>query len=599
MSLILGVNLSHDSSAALLTEDGSVIAAVAEERLSRRKHDTRFPREAIATVTALAGERPVSRVVIGSHSDFSQVDGQFLAWLFREQDWPGFDAKHGYAYPPGFSVPDEISGSGRSASVRREQWLRSRLATSLESLGIYAPISFVNHHDSHAGSAMGASGFGSGLAISLDGEGDGESGIVRSFSTDLGGKLSAVDHVRIPKLDSIGRLYSAVTHRYNFKHNSHEGKITGLAAFGEAGPALQLLLDEVVVEDGAIKLGLPSSRVSRGLHQLTRSALGLPGLYSSVQDLADAAASKALKYEDLAYAVQEVLEAVVTQMIQFHATQTNERKIALAGGVFANVKLNQRLAELPEVEEVFIFPDMGDGGIAVGGVWDWMLNQGLLRPQQPITDVYWGPEPLDGANANSSEDTALPKAVAFEVARLLRSGAVVGLVHGRMEFGPRALLHRSILADPRNASINATLNARLKRTEFMPFAPVCLEDRFSELFDVSTHGSLKPFEFMTMTCKVHEAWRSRIPAVVHVDGTARPQLLRRGHHPLAESILEAFDKETGVPALVNTSFNVHEEPILTSESQALATLKAGIVDALVLNSKLVLSSNRETGPRFA
>lgn len=591
--MILGINLSHDSSAALLADDGAVVAAVAEERLSRRKHDTRFPHLAIESVIAQARDSSVSQVVIGSHSDFSQVDGQFLTWLFREQDWPGFDGKHGYAYPPGFAVAHGLEGSGRAASARREEWLRSRLGTSLAGMGVSAPISFVNHHNSHAGSAMGASGFDRGLAISLDGEGDGESGIVRSFSSSRDGRLTAVDRVRLHRMDSIGRLYSAVTHRYNFKHNSHEGKITGLAAFGDGGPALDFLLSEVVVKDGAISLGLPSRRVSRRLVELAKTTTGSKSLHASVQDLADAASSRARNYPDLAYAVQNVLEIVVTQMVQYHAAATSERRIALAGGVFANVKLNQRLAELPGIEDVFVFPDMGDGGIAVGGVWDWMLNRGMLRRQAPIADVYWGPQPPDGTSSASSADPLHRADVAAEVARLLSSGAVVGMVHGRMEFGPRALLHRSILADPRDASINATLNARLKRTEFMPFAPVCLEDRFAELFDVSAHGSLKPFEFMTMTCRVHEAWRSRIPAVVHVDGTARPQLLRRGANPMAQEILEAFERATGVPALVNTSFNVHEEPILLSDAQALAALKAGVVDALVIDDQLVLDGGLE------
>lgn len=582
--MIVGLNLSHDSSAALLDTRGNVIFACTEERFTRKKHHLVFPRETLKHILTLTTPESISQVVIGSHSRFDFLDINFVNWLFRENEYHNFNGKNGYSYPPGILNERRSIGISSKHPISVGEYFKNRINGELKNLGIQSPIDFVNHHSGHAASAMVASNFTRGLAISLDGEGDGESGVIWQFKKGHNHEYQVNVLQTFKSNVSLGRFYSQVTDRYNFKSNSHEGKITGLAAYGAPSPALDYLMKIIKIEKGKIIYPWPSNKFMKKfrevLYQVTKSRKTI----SSIRDAIEVAADKSVNYADLAFAAQRVLEDKVSQLVNFYTLQTGEKNIALAGGLFANVKLNQKILELPQIKNIFIFPEMGDSGLSIGGVWQSLNSKKKLHLENTFSDVYLGP--LAEPDAKLEKYLALDgnlETITQRIAKDLSDGLVIGVVQGRMEFGPRALLNRSILADPRESQLNRTLNKRLNRTEFMPFAPVCLEKNFERIFEVSNIEDWRPFEFMTLTCGVREQWKNKIPAVVHVDGTARPQILRDKRNVIMEEVLLNFEALTGIPCLVNTSFNIHEEPIVMNEYEARMALEKGVIDCLLVD----------------
>jgi carbamoyltransferase len=286
----------------------------------------------------------------------------------------------------------------------------------------------------------------------------------------------------------------------------------------------------------------------------------------------------------------------MTRSIVALQKRTGLRNLAIGGGVYANVRLNRHLLENTDAEAIFIFPAMGDEGLPIGGCLDYLLQQRgpeeWQRNRRVLDSMLLGrdhgaePDALAAAFPKLRLSSIRePDAVVAAVADALVAGKAVGIHDGRMEFGPRALGARSILASPTRCEINDSLNARLSRSDFMPFAPVVLSEYAEEVFDVRA-GAAHAMRFMTITCDVKPAWRDRIAAVVHVDGSARPQIVDPEPRTLYRRILEAWHSRSGIPALVNTSFNVHEEPIVDTAEQALAALEANRVDLLVLNGRI-------------
>ena len=288
--------------------------------------------------------------------------------------------------------------------------------------------------------------------------------------------------------------------------------------------------------------------------------------------------------ENAAASVQALLENVIGQSVRRLLEQHQLRRLGLGGGVFANVRLNRLLAETLPVDEVFIVPPMGDDGLVIGGVLQFLLERdGLprwLKQRRWLTELYWGGN-YDGAVAAAFAQshciTRQEGDPARRAAEWLAQGRVGAVYHGRMEFGPRALGARSILANPSDASINQVLNERLQRNEFMPFAPVVGEAEAEEVFDIRRVNRYAA-RFMTISCATAKGWRKRIPAVVHIDDTARPQIIRRADNPLYFDILSGFKAQTGLPVLINTSFNAHEEPIVNRPEECLRALEEARVD---------------------
>ena len=385
-------------------------------------------------------------------------------------------------------------------------------------------------------------------------------------------------------------MYQTVTERYNFKGNQHEGKITGLAAFGQMSAAVEILSRHIQIQDGKLTIdfakNLNQNRIIRSLRRIgfaKNQAL-------SLEEIVDLASSKTSNYEDLAFAVQKVLEDSVVEVATYWLDKTGLENLALSGGVFANVKLNQRISMIKDLKFFDIFPNMGDGGLSAGGVWSYQSARGHLKTKQPYKDMFLAPQidhPNDFVSVSGlSVKTMETRDLAKKAAELIANGSFVGLHYGAMEFGPRALGHRSLLLDPRDSQILHKANKRLRRTEFMPFAPVVLRDFFGKYFE----GELdrRPgFHYMTITCGVKDEVAKLIPAVTHIDGTARPQVIDEDPNELYSQILVEFYALTGVAVLVNTSLNVHETPINYTLQDSINCLFNGAIDYVVTDGYIM------------
>jgi|694.fasta_scaffold97536_3 carbamoyltransferase len=577
--MYLGLNLSHGSSACLIDETGALFSAIEEERLSRVKNHYGIPNLAIQTLIENApSDFEITKVV---HGSFQTLDEDSLVRILSNNEDSPSNPRGSWKLPrPGWSRP---VGDGRKI-------IESRIQTILLNHGISQPESiWVKHHDAHLGTAHAAalaSGKPESLLVTLDGEGDGESGTVAIARSD--GRFLRVSSTS--KLDSLGYLYQAVTERYNFKGNQHEGKITGLAAFGKMSFAAEILSRYIEIEDGKLTINFAKSRnQNRTIRSLRRIGLA-KNQALSLEEIVDLASSKTNNYEDLAFAVQKVLEDSVVEMISYWLEKTGLVNLSVSGGVFANVKLNQKISEIKRLEFFDIFPNMGDAGLSAGGVWSYQSSRGSLTAKKPYDNMFLAPvlgNPEDLKSDKRLNVKALPIGeIAKSTARLIASGSFVGLHYGAMEFGPRALGHRSLLLDPRDGQILRKANERLRRTEFMPFAPVVLRELFEVYFD-GEPDQRPGFQYMTITCGVKREAAHLIPAVTHIDETARPQVIVSDPTDIYSQVLSEFYSLTGVAVLVNTSLNVHETPINYTLQNSVDCLLSGAIDCIATDGYLI------------
>lgn len=580
--MILGISMSHDASVAVTTDDGRVIEALGEERLTRVKNHWGIPKMAIELVSR---KYDIKKIVIGSHLNLSRKELEIFEsqLLGNPSNPPGR-----YSPPfPGFQSNYSNTPPKRAMELLISSLLDSRVnSDKLEFV-------WIHHHDAHTGGALPLYPDSEFLVFSFDGHGDNVSSQVTRVSTVIGGE-EARQLLRIARKDSLGSLYSACTELYNFKPNSHEGKITGLSATGASSPAIDYLRRQIRVKKGSHSIrifqSVPKLIISRFLRSLGVNTL-LPRSHIEIMMNAK---GRTERYSDLAFATQKVLEEKLVEIIDFYVSKFNLSKIALTGGLFANVVFNARIAQMPGVSAVKVFPNMGDGGLSLGGIWWHLFSHQKLHPSAFPKSMFLAPEtelPVDSliefqqdpqlTVTKMDEDLMIPY-----ICEKLSSGKLIGVHKGRMEFGPRALCNRSILIDPRSKAINRSVNLRLRRTEFMPFAPVVTFDRFERYFK-SPQDELFPFYWMTMVCDVRDAYRDLLAAVTHVDGTARPQIIKEQDDLFMYSILKEFEKRSGVACLVNTSFNLHEEPINYLISHSISALKQGAVDILVIPGFLI------------
>jgi carbamoyltransferase len=582
--MLLGINLAHGASASLITRKGQVIAALEEERVSRVKNHVGFPLGAITRIISDPefSVKKIDEVVFGNTNKYSLGEAQVAVASLENNP----------SNPPGLGLP--VRPGINFAHLRGQtgtQIIENLVKTTFSELNIDPDFQsiWMQHHDSHLGCSLGAGSIERTLLISLDGAGDGQSGAIAIAQNRRMSRLYSIS-----MLDSIGSLYEAVTRRYNFTPGKHEGKITGLAAFGSYSKAVEVLLQFVSVDNGKLSINYAKKKWKTELTFLLRR-LDIPNsLKLSLKEIIDAASSETSEYADLAFAVQKVLEDSVLEIAQFWLEKTSTERLSVSGGVFANVKLNQRLAEHLPIQELSVFPNMGDAGLSVGGVWAYLASNNALDSGELYSSMKLAPgEDFQGRNLPDEvqlqelKDEPLAKLAA----ELISSGKFVAIHHGKMEFGPRALGARSLLLDPRNRTILVTANARLRRTEFMPFAPVVLASRFQDFFE-----PLKPnlsYSDMTITCRVRDDKREMIPAVTHVDGTARPQVIS-DDNSIYSKVLEEFNKITGIPVLVNTSFNVHEEPINYSLENSISCLVRGAVDYIIVSGGMISLKTPDT-----
>ena len=578
---ILGITDGMTGSAALI-EDGRIRSAVHEERLVRKKMAMGFPSQAISEVLAMTNTRveEIDFVAIATLNEHFRREA--IAWdgWFKEDRGMAKEALLKLAS----AVPSLIGSrpAYRRLYYQLKTWLGRRRRKALVDIlhreyGLRCPIEFVDHHFAHACSAYFTSGLRKATVITMDGAGDNSSSKI--YLVEDGHFQQVCD---IDSFDSIGNYYAYVTHICGFKAHKHEGKITGLAAHGKP-IYLDLFRKLIASQNGRI--------INKG-----------NVFYWSALKAIERALPESFRREDVACSMQQVLEEVGCEYIQHWVEKTGCGDLALAGGVFANVKFNQRIHELHNVNSVFIHPSMGDGGLAVGAALAVNARSSsssdVAMNSSRLSDVYFGPSYDDeeirreirkeGLEAEYIED------IEGKIAELLAKGHVVARFEGAMEYGPRALGNRSILYQPTDPTVNDWLNRKLKRTEFMPFAPVTLAEYADQCYK-NMDGGRYPAEFMTITFDCTDWMANNCPAVVHIDGTARPQIIKKETNPGYYKIVDEYRKMTGLPCIINTSFNMHEEPIVCTPHDAIRAFKLGHLDYLAIGK--FLASNRDNRHR--
>jgi carbamoyltransferase len=551
----------HDGAAAVF-DDYRLVAAIAEERISRIKGDGHSaPWLAIDEVLRIAGwarnEVDVIALTRGRHPTYYLRVPLLRQLRYTLERWRG----NGRDYRDLAILSYRLGITDAKKLFDADRFLKDN---------IFRPdtrVHFANHHEAHALAALFHTDWDEALIYTSDGVGDNVSYSMRALKD---GKLDCFygDDRWLTKTvheSGLAGAYGWATVACGFRMLRHEGKLTGLAAYGEPKLAEEMAACFRFSEDGLIETDFKNATAMK------KKILAICQSHDR---------------ETIAASIQKVAEDFTLQSVRWWLARTGMRKLALAGGLFANVRLNRLLAETLPLDEVFVFPAMGDDGLPVGAALGFLLERdgiaAWLKQRRRLDNVYFGRN-FDGriddalARAGMRRLAGAPAEVATDLVRAGKAGAIYT---GRMEYGPRALGARSIIASPHDHAINDNLNKRLDRSEFMPFAPYVLEEDAARVFEI-TGVNRYAARFMTITCAVKPEWRERIPAVVHVDGTARPQIVRDADNPLFAAILRRFRDQTGLPVLINTSFNVHEEPIVNRPEECLQALQDGRVDFVV------------------
>lgn len=596
---ILGINFGHDSSACLI-ENGKIIMAIEEEKMSRIKQDIGWPLNAINRIFF---ERNISLDDIDKIAFEDNVCKQlgYYEILYR------FTKKKHY------KIFEYISRLVYYFFINNERINYHKnyllIKNFLSRNGFKGDIDFHDHHLSHASSAFYTSPFISDLVITSDGRGGDYS---FNFYKPTRNGLKLIHGNKFTS--SIGVFYSTITEILGFKANRHEGKITGLAAYGsETNLVKEFRLLFKSSEKGLNRYPFFDSKdISKNLNRIkkTLSLIQKVNLENSSSKISREFGYRNLilkekilkltfgyKKEDIAFACQKITEEVTVREFKRICKINNYSSIniSLSGGVFANVRLNQVLYELDIVKNIFVHPAMGDAGLSLGNAILSDLSKNFIRNNKnyyKISHTLIGADysnelnsfvkKLDKSNINITKMINPPK----KIAKLLSNNKIIGLWNGRMEWGPRALGSRSIILNTFDKEVNKTLNDRLNRTEFMPFAPVVL-DSFAQKYFPNYKDNVPAAEYMTITYDTKKKYHELLQATVHIDGTARPQVIRRQISKLYYDILIEFEKISGCGALVNTSFNAHEEPILSNPQTAINALINNRVDFLVMNNYLI------------
>jgi len=551
------ISQGHDS-AAVLVVDGAVVAGVAEERISRRKHTGDFPRGAIAYCLAAAG--------LG----LQDID----------------EIAHGFDYAPYRSV---YAVDPVSRELYREVYSRDALLALVtrDFPGFPAErVHHVGHHLAHAASAYYTSGWDECLVVVIDGMGEVASATVYQAHA---GRLDRI--AQIPAHDSIGVLYSLVTLHLGFDFNADEYKIMGLAPYGDPERFRHFFENVVELEPGGIRIPLlraNRTREEREHYLATRAHLTehLVAARRPDEEITDV-------HRDVAAALQACLDRTMLHLCGHFAAETGERRLALAGGVALNCTANGKLLCSGTFDEIYVQPAAGDDGTALGAALHRSAAAGEIRNVRlavPFLGPGYAPADIDAALAQYRDRVQVERfgtlaEACAEAARLIAAGRVVAWYRGRMEFGPRALGHRSILADPGHPEMRDRINAMVKMREaFRPFAPAVSIEEVDRWFEVGPNTALP---FMIMTVNVREEYRDQLPAITHVNGSARVQTVAAADNREFHELLKAVGKTTGREMVLNTSFNVKGQPIVNTPREALDTFLGTGIEFLFLENRLV------------
>lgn len=561
---ILGVSCYYHDSAAVLVQDGKVVAAVAEERLSRKKHDNGFPELAIRFCLDWANLQT------------NNID----AVAFYEKPFVKFErvlAQHIDSFPSGFTVFRENIGSWFSRKLRVKEILKKHF-------GYVGEVLYIPHHLSHAASAFYLSGFDKAAIVTIDGVGE---WATTTVGVGAGNKITINKEIRFPH--SLGLLYSAITSYLGFEVNDAEYKVMGYAAYGNP-MTYQAQFAELITlhSDGSFALNTDYFTYiwsERMYNKKLESLFSLPTRQkeSGVQQ----------EYADIAAGLQRTLEnAVINLLTAVHKKQSMDA-LCLSGGVALNSVMNGKLLKRTPFKHLYIPPDPGDGGGAMGAAMygyvqkakksmstGFFPNLGPSYPPEQVTDV------LDSYHL-SYEEIANDLKLVDVVSALLAGGKVIGWFQGRAEWGPRALGFRSILASAGKAEMKDIINEKIKHRElFRPFAPVILDKYVRKYFRADKILS-ESVKYMLMVYPFTSKGLKRVPATVHVDGTGRLQVIVRTDNTLYYDLIDAFKKKTGTPIILNTSFNVRGEPIVTTPREAVECFLKTDIDYLIIGRFIV------------
>ncbi len=571
---ILGVNCHMHDSAVCLLRDGEIAGFVEEERFTRQKHTSAFPRLALEALLADAG------------ITLAEVDHAVYFWRpwrgLSKRAWIAALAKAAAWWPrltPGAGQSSSSAGrpvvsEGRTDILRRMLGVKREFRT----LGFRGKFHYADHHAAHIASAFCPSGFDEAAVLIIDANGEAHTTLA---ARARGHRYEVLERIAYPH--SLGLLYLCVTEYLGFKENSGEGKVMGLAPYGSPkyaddfaeilrlGPGFRLRLDMRYFD---VHLGKQDYVTQRFIERFGPRRVP-EGPFDD-------------HHHDVAASLQAHTETIFLHLAAELARRTGLKRLCLAGGVALNGAANGRLVREGPFDEIYVQPAANDAGTALGGAL-LLHHFRLQRPgaQRHLGHAAWGPAwtAADVAAAIDRQRSRLDSVTiealdtpAEHAARDIAAGRIVGWFQGRMEVGPRALGHRSILADPRQATMKDHLNARVKHREgFRPFAPAALEERAAEYFEIEG-----PTPFMLKICPVRAEKRTEIPAVTHVDGSARLQTVNRDDSPLFHRLISAFAELSGTPVVLNTSFNVRGEPIVCSPDDALLCFAGTGIDVLYL-----------------
>ncbi len=591
MKNILGISAFYHDSAACLVRDGEIIAAAQEERFSRKKHDHRFPKNAVQFCLEYAG------ITIDAVDIVAFYDKPFLKFERLLESYLAY-------------APNGIKSFIKAMPlwIKEKLWMKEFIK---KELGFEGEVLFPEHHQSHAASAFFASPFQNAAFLTIDGVGE---WTTTSYGVGNGNNISILSEIKFPH--SLGLLYSAFTYYTGFKVNSGEYKVMGLAPYGEpryVNAILENLID--LKEDGSFKLNMDYFNFVAGLtmtnekfHKLFGGQPRKPETELTQREM------------DLARSVQDVTELAMLRMARHIRKETGEKYLTLAGGVALNCVANGKILRENIFDDIWIQPAAGDAGGALGAaLFTWYQYFGNERNADNKNDFqkgsYLGPE---FSNDEISEFINKQKIPAHKVsddelfgkgAELLNSEKVIGWFQGRMEFGPRALGNRSILGDARSSKMQSVMNLKIKfRESFRPFAPAVLEDKVSEYFEID-----RPSPYMLLVADVKGSRRipmsedeksyfgikklnlkrSDIPAVTHVDYSARLQTISPKTNPKFYNLVSRFAKDYGSAVVVNTSFNVRGEPIVCTPRDAYLCFMRTDMDALVLGNYLLYKEEQK------
>ncbi len=570
MTAILGLNAYHGDAAAALVIDGQLVAAAEEERFTRLKHVAGFPSHAAAWCLSYAGLAPAELDHVAMGRDPRANLGAKLVQTARWLRNPSYVAE-------------------RLRAMRKVRGAGDDLGAALGSPAARARFHNVEHHQAHVASAFFVSPFEEAAVLTVDGFGDFASTMV---ALGRGNRFEVLGRVTFPH--SLGIYYTALTQWLGFPKYGDEGKVMGLAPYGDPDVHRDRMR-ELLRLDGLFELNLDyfvhhvqGAEMTWAAGSPVLGRLFSPQLEQAFGSPREPGEELTAHHQNVAGALQAVLEESYLHLVRTARARTGSPNLCLAGGVALNAVANGRIRPETDFDGVYVQPAAGDNGIAVGAAY-YVWNQLLGNPRGFVMeDAYTGPEYSDGEveaalagaglEAERLSDDELFPAVAGRIAE----GDVVGWFQGRMEFGPRALGNRSIVVDPRRHDMKDILNARIKHREpFRPFAPSILAERTGEWYEQDY-----PSPFMIMVYKTRPEKRELIPAVNHVDDTGRLQTVERRVSPRYHRLIEEFDRLTGVPIVLNTSFN-ENEPIVMTPEQAIDTFRKTRMDVLVLGNHVV------------